>query len=328
MDSRGFPTSIPEFQRAFPDDAACARYLEHLRWPDGFACSKCGAIDAPYRFPKRETIILRCRHCQANTSLTAGTVMHGSRMSLFIWFWGAYLMATQTPGMSAVQFQRQLGLRCYETAFVMLHKLRAGMVRPDRDSIGTDWPVEIDESLVGGKTRGEGRGIHHKALVAGAIEIRERLPNTKGPKHRSAHYAGRLRLSVIADREGDTLTKFVQENVVKGAMVRTDGWGGYGKLTELGYTHESVALNGDGAKTDAHLPAIHIAFSNLKTWLMGTHHGVSKQHLQAYLNEYTFRFNRRFYPMTAFNSILGLASHTEPPTYVSLYNGSWIHPGA
>lgn len=328
MDQRGFPTSIPDFHRAFADAGACARYLEHLRWPDGFVCPKCGAIDAPYRFPKRQSVVLRCRNCQSNISLTAGTAMHGSRMALSTWFWGAYLMTTQTPGMSAVQFQRQLGISRYETAFQVLHKLRAGMIRPDRDTVGTEWPVEVDETLVGGRTRGEGRGIHHKALVAGAIEVRQRPTDKTGRKHRNAHYAGRLRLSVVADREGATLTRFVQKNVAAKAVVRTDGWGGYGNLVSLGYAHESVVLKGDGAKIDGHLPAIHIAFSNLKTWLMGTHHGVSKQHLQAYLNEFTFRFNRRFYPMTAFNSILGLASHTEAPTYDSLYHGLWTHPGA
>jgi predicted RNA-binding Zn-ribbon protein involved in translation (DUF1610 family) len=106
MDERGFPTSLPEFQRAFPDDAACARYLEHLRWPGGFACPKCGAADVPYRLPARQTVVLRSRHCRSDTSLTAGTVMHKSRMALPVWFWGAYLMTTQTPGISAVQFHR------------------------------------------------------------------------------------------------------------------------------------------------------------------------------------------------------------------------------
>lgn len=157
MDARGFPTSLPEFQRALPDDAACARYLEHLRWPHGFVCAKCGNIGEPYRFPKRKSVVLRCRACKFNASLMAGTVMQDSHMPLSIWFWGAYLVTTQTPGQSALQFQRQLRLLRYETAFQILHKLRAGLVRPDRDLIGTDWPVEVDETLVGVRTKGEGR---------------------------------------------------------------------------------------------------------------------------------------------------------------------------
>lgn len=328
MDPRGFPTSLPEFQRVFPDDAACAAYLEHLRWPNGFIGPVCGALEVPYRFAKQKTVVLRCRACQANISLMASTVMQGSHTPLSTWFWGAYLVTTQTPGMSALQFQRQLGLSRYETAFQILHKLRAGLVRPDRDPIGTDWPVEVDETLVGGRTKGEGRGVHHKVTVVAAIEVRPRPLDAKGEKRRKSLYAGRLRLRLVPNRGGKTLTQFVKENVAPGAVVRTDGWEGYSELGVMGYRHEPMVLAGDGDKTDTHLPLIHIAFSNLKTWLMGTHHGVSKQHLPAYLNEYTFRFNRRFYPMTAFNSALGMAAHASAPTYESLYDGQWIHPNS
>ena len=328
MDPRGFPTSLPEFQRVFPDDAACAAYLEHLRWPNGFICPVCGAVEVPYRFAKRKTVVLRCRACQANISLMASTVMQGSHTPLSTGFWGAYLVTTQTPGMSALQFQRQLGLSRYETAFQILHKLRAGLVRPDRDPIGTDWPVEVDETLVGGRTKGEGRGVHHKVTVVAAIEVRPRPLDAKGEKRRKSLSAGRLRLRMVPNRGGKTLTQFVKENVAPGAVVRTDGWEGYSELGVMGYRHEPMVLAGDGDKTDTHLPLIHIAFSNLKTWLMGTHHGVSKQHLPAYLNEYTFRFNRRFYPMTAFNSALGMAAHASAPTYESLYDGQWIHPNS
>jgi transposase-like protein len=258
----------------------------------------------------------------------ADTVMKDSHTPLSIWFWGAYLVATQTPGQSALQFQRQLGLSRYETAFQMLHKLRAGMVRPERDTIGSQHPVEVDETLVGGRTKGEGRGVHHKATVVGAIEVRTRMPVEKSKKHKRGVYAGRLRLRLVPGRGAKELTEFVQENVAQGAVVRTDGWKGYDDLAKLGYAHEPLVLDGDPERTDAHLPMIHIAFSNLKTWLLGTHHGVSQQHLQAYLNEFVFRFNRRFYPMTAFNSALGLAAHASAPTYETLYSGEWIHPTA
>ncbi len=337
MDPRGFPTTLPEFQRVFPDDGSCAKYLENMRWPHGFACPKCGEVGEPYRFPKRSSVVLRCRSCQTNVSLTAGTVMQDSHMPLSIWFWGAYLVTTQTPGQSASQFQRQLGMSRYETAFQILHKLRAGMVRPDRDAIGGQYPVEVDETLVGGRTRGEGRGIHHKATVVGAVEVRHsHKGEARAAKRRQNHaesqllkrvtYAGRLRLCFVPSRNATDLTTFVKANVAKGSVVRTDGWQGYDGLPEMGYSHEPLVLSGDPEKTDAHLPTIHIVFSNLKTWLLGTHHGVSQQHLQAYLNEYVFRFNRRFYPMTAFNSVLGLAAHAVPPTYATLYNGEWVHP--
>jgi transposase-like protein len=330
MDPRGFPTSLPEFHRVFPDDPACARYLERLRWPGGFACPKCGAVGEPYRFPNRSSVVLRCRACQANTSLTAGTVMERTHTPLTTWFWGAYLVTTQTPGQSALQFQRQLGLSRYETAFQMLHKLRAGMVRPGRDTIGGQWPVEVDETLVGGRTRGEGHGVHHKATVAGAIEVRPggRTTQETKRKHLGGIHAGRLRLAVVPNRSPSTLTGFVRANVTRGSHVRTDGWQGYDGLSRMGYRHDPLVTSRDPELADKHLPMVHLVFSNLKAWIDGTHHGVSQQHLQAYLNEFVFRFNRRFYPMTAFNSVLGIASHTVAPTYDELYSGEWVHPAA
>lgn len=330
MDTRGFPTSLPEFQRVFPDDSACAAYLEHLRWPEGFVCSHCGHQEEPYRFSSRSSVVLRCRSCKKNTSLTAGTVVQSSHTPLSRWFWAAYLLTTQTPGMSAVQFQRQLGLSRYETAFMLLHKLRAGMVRPERDTIGAEHPVEIDECLVGGKTCGEGRGVRHKVTVVGAVEVRSRKPGENGvaPSKRKV-YAGRLRLQAVPDKSAETLVSFVRGNIAAGATIMTDGAPSYGELAGLGFDHQPLVLAGDPEKAEAHLPMIHLVFSNLKTWLLGTHHGrIEPQHLQAYLNEYVFRFNRRFYPMTAFNSALGLAACSVSPTYAQLYSGEWEHSGS
>lgn len=337
MDLRGFPTSLPEFQRIFPNDQACASYLERLRWAGGFVCPKCGNSSEPYRFANKPTRF-RCRSCKADTNLNAGTVMQDTRTPLSTWFWGAYLATTQTPGISAMQFQRQLGLTRYETAFQILHKLRAGMVNPERDSIGGEHIVEVDEAFVGGRTKGEGHGVHHKATVVGAVEVRARKEdedrsakssrNTHedGKPLKSQTYAGRLRLMVVPDRKAISLTSFVQSNVLEGSTIKTDGWEGYNGLTAMGYKHNALVLDKNPALIDQHLPMIHLIFSNLKTWLLGTHHGTSQQHLQAYLNEYVFRFNRRFYPMTAFNSVLGLASKTEAPTYAALYSGDWVHP--
>lgn len=298
-------------------------YLERVRWPDGFACPWCGAVGAAYRFENRPTV-LRCRACRRNTYLTAGTVMHATRTPMQVWFWGAYLVTTQTPGISALQFQRQLGLSRYETAFQMLHKLRASLVRPDRDRIGAEWPVEVDEALVGGKTRGEGRGVHHKTYVAGAVEVRKKREQ-HGPR---TVYAGRLRLRALGDRGKRSLEAFVTQNIETHSHVITDGWQGYDNLKTIGYAHQPAVLGGDPEKADKALPMIHLIFSNLKAWLLGTHHGVSAQHLPAYLNEFVFRFNRRFYPMTAFASALGIATRIAGPTYDALYGGHWVHPGA
>jgi len=339
MDPRGFPTSLPEFQEVFPTDAACADYLEKLRWPNGFICPDCGWIGEPYRFKARPGV-LRCRQCKVNTALTVGTVMQSTHTPLSIWFWGAYLATTQTPGQSALQFQRQLGISRYETAFQILHKLRAGMVRPERDRIGGQHTVEVDECLIGGRTRGEGAGVHHMATVIGAVEVRLRGDaEDRAAKYRQDHdggiplkklvYAGRLRLRVIESATVENLVSFVIGNVAPKSAVRTDGHRGYLGLNAIGYKHDPLTVAGDPAKAEAHLPMIHLVFSNLKTWILGTHHGaIAQHHLQAYLNEYVFRFNRRFYPMTAFNSVLGLAARTVPPTYASLYSGDWVHPAS
>lgn len=320
-----FPKSLREFQRLFPTDAACATYLERMRWPEMFACPSCGVKGEPYHFANR-TGVLRCRKCLKDASLTADTVMERTHTPLSVWFWAAYLVTTLTPGLSAVQFQRQLDLSRYETAFQILHKLRSAMVRPERDTIGGEYAVEVDETLVGGANKGDGKGVHNKVYVLGAVEVRNRVPD--GKKHKRDIYAGRLRLQVVDDRRAATCEKFVVGNVTPRSLVKTDGWQGYDGLSEkLGYNHDGLVLNADAALTEAHLPLIHVVFSNLKAWINGTHHGrVEPHHLQAYLNEYVFRFNRRFWPMVTFNSVLGLAAHATAPTYDELYSGAWAHP--
>jgi len=316
-----FPRSLPEFQRLFPDEAACVAYLERARWSDGFICLRCGTIGEPYRYSARPGVLC-CRACRRETRLTAGTVMERTHTPLSVWFWAAYLVASQTPGISAVQLQRQLGLSRYETAFQILHKLRAGMVRPDQDQIGgkPDEHVEADETWIGGRTRGEGRGVHHKSLVAAAIEVRQRKPGTKLNPRRSGRYAGRVRLSVVPDRSARALGGFVKTVVVPGARIITDDWSGYAGLTKHGFNHVAIAERGDAQVAEEFMPIVHLVFSNLKTWLRGIHHGVSPQHLQTYLNEFTFRFNRRFYPFNAFRSLLGIAGGVTAPTYAQLYS--------
>lgn len=203
------------------------------------------------------------------------------------------------------------------------------MVRPGRDHIGGKWPVEVDETWVGGKTRGEGRGVHHKTLVVGAVEVRDLAEKTRREKIRKRSvYAGRMRLLAVSARTGELVTAFVTASVEPGSTVVTDGFAGYDTLPGLGYSHRPVIVDKDYDKAEEFLPMVHLVFSNLKAWLLGTHHGVSSKHLQAYLNEYVFRFNRRFYPMTSFNSVLGIAVKMEGPTYENLYAGSWEHPSA
>ena len=186
--------------------------------------------------------------------------------------------------------------------------------------------VEVDETWIGGRTRGEGRGVHHKVLVACAVEVRHRKPGTARDKRNDGRYAGRVRLAVAADRSAKSLCGFVDGAVAPATLIVTDDWSGYADLRKRGYDHHAIAECGDSEVTDEFLPIIHLVFANLKTWLTGIHHGVSERHLQAYLNEFTFRFNRRFYPFNAFRSLLGIASDAKAPTYAQLYSGDWNHP--
>jgi hypothetical protein len=325
-----FPTSLPQFQRLFPDDTACAHYLEQIRWGTGFTCAYCHERGEPFRFEARPGV-LRCRKCRKDNALTAATVMARTHTPLSVWFWAAYLVASDTAGMSAVQFQRQLGLGRYETAFQILHKLRAGMVRPDADRIGFPGSgdhVEVDETYVGGATRGEGRGVHDQTLVVAAVEVRQRKPKEGRKDRRGGRIAGRLRLQVVPDRTAKSLVGFVEGAVLPGSMIVTDGWGAYSKLADCGYEHLAAAESGDAQVAEDYLPMAHLVFSNLKSWLRGCHHGVSPQHLQAYLNEFAFRFNRRFYPFNAFRSLLGIGGEVAAPTYRELYDHEWTHPTA
>lgn len=244
--------------------------------------------------------------------------MHRSKQPLVVWFWAAYTVATHTPGLSAVQLQRQLGPQTsYKTAFMLLHKLRAAMVREGRERLRG--VVEVDESFVGGPDPGGGRRhIGNKALVIGAVEVR-------------GERAGRVRLRVIPNGTQVTLEKFLRENVEPATEVRTDAYAGYFGLIDEGYMH-IPRVQGGGQNAPVILPHIHRVFANLKTWLLGTHHGaVRKQHLQAYLNEFVFRYNRRQTPMAAFQTILGLIEERRGPTYKGLYGiakgeEEYVHP--
>lgn len=324
------PRSLPEFQRLFPDDAACRAYMERIRWPDGFTCPKCAEKGEPLRLGRP---ILRCRVCHADVSLTAGTAMHRTHSSLSTWFWAAYLVSSLTPGISSIQFQRQLGIGRHETAWQILHKLRAAMVRPNVDRIGgPGTEVEVDEMLVGGATRGEGRGKHHMTYVVGAVEVKARPPTAKATKanqRRAGNYAGRLRLRVLSDRKATSLLAFARDSIEQGTGVTTDDYSGYDRLgEECGVAHYAAREGGDPAVAERFLPLIHLVFSNFKAWVAGCFHGVDPKHLQAYCNEFVFRFNRRFYPFSAFRSLLGLASAAQGPTYGELYSGEWEHPTA
>lgn len=300
--SGDYPRTLDEFYRRFHTDDSCLRYLVATRWPAGFRCPKCGGSDGRFLTTRRVWV---CRSCQRHTSATAGTVLHRTRLPLRTWFAAAYLMASLKPGVSALQLQGQLGISRYETAWVLLHKLRRALIDPNRSQLtGT---VEVDETWVGGKQAGLKGGRQRKGrkalMVAVAVE-------------RRANNLGRLRLEVVPDDTATTLEAFVVRNIAPGSTVVSDAWTGYSDLVAKNYTHEShsqAAMKRAGIAGDA-VPGVHRVVANLKTWLLGTHHGVGADHLDHYLNEFVFRFNRRYYPMAGFATLLGLGTTQSPTT--------------
>lgn len=234
--------------------------------------------------------------------------MHRSRLPIQEWFWATYLVSTMTPGISATQLQRQIGIGSYRTAWFMLKRLRRAMVNDSRTPL--TGLIEADETLVGGPSQGlKGRGVAkgpHVSLAVGAVEICS-FTNKKG---KGVEKAVRLRLKKIKNADEKTIRLFLQQSVKKGSHIRTDGWKGYSKTALADYRHEARIV-GEG-KAHQLAPHIHRVFSNLKTWLHGTHHGVQPKYLQYYLDEFVFRFNRRQTPMAAFRTLLGIATQKKP----------------
>lgn len=315
------PVTFLDFQRLFPDETACLRYLEAFRWPNGFVCGQCLTAGEPFRFSARPKV-LKCRFCHQDTSVTAGTVMHRSKTNTLMWFWSAFLIATQTPGVSASELQKKLGITRYETAFQMLHKLRTEMVRPGRDRIGEEWPLELDIVYAGGKTRSGVQGITDQVPVIIAVEIRrQEVRNPKTKKITKHGIAGRIRIQKLSAETVASVDKFVVDCLAHGATIVSDDGTEFTNLRNLGFDHRHIPMRGDCEKMDKYLPMISRVTANLKTWIDGTYHGVGKQHLQTYLNEFMFRFNRRFYRAGSFRTLLGLGTQHSGLTYREIYDG-------
>lgn len=271
-----YPATLLEFEDRFATEAACRDYLERLRWPDGFRCPSC-AQQRGWR-TRRGTWF--CAECERQTSATAGTIFEGTKKPLRVWFRIMWLVTSQKTGASALGLQRQLGLRRYETVWTWLHKLRRAMVRSGRDRLTGQ--VEVDETFIGGVEPGGGRRhLGNKALVVIAAQV-----DGKG--------IGRIRMRQIPDASAESLIPFVKDVVETGSVILTDGWEAYGKLKEEGFIHRPRVISGSRKTASTLLPRIHRVASLLKRWLLGTHQGrVSKKHVGYYLDEYTFRFNRR-----------------------------------
>jgi len=271
--SDDYPRTAIALEERFSSEAACRDYLAALRWPNGFVCPACGGTNAG----RMRRGLWHCRNCERQTSVLAGTVFQDTHVALRIWFRAMWHMTSQKNGISALGLQRVLGMGSYRTAWTMLHKLRRAMVRPGRDRLRG--LVAVDETYWGAhEDDADGRGTETKALVAVAVELKG-----KG--------MGRIRLAALPDLRSVTMQRFLDHAVEPGSTVRTDGLHVY--LGMKGYTHDRSVQRRqpDGEHL---LPEVHRVISLLKRWLIGTHQGaIEHRHLDDYLAEFTFRFNRR-----------------------------------
>lgn len=272
-----YPRTLLELESRFATDDACRDYLAGLRWPSGFSCPRCAGSKAWLK----GSGLRQCAACAYLASVTAGTIFQDTRTPLRLWFRAIWWVTSQKNGASALSLQRILGLGSYRTAWTWLHKLRRAMVRPDRDRLSGQ--VEVDETFVGGVEPGGGRRhVGKKALVVIAAEV--------GP----GRATGRIRLGRVKDSSAESVLPFVQGATEPGSVVITDGLQSYLGLPALGYGHDRRVVLGSGESADALLPRVHRVAALLKRWLLGTHQGaVSREHLEYYLDEFTFRFNRR-----------------------------------
>ena len=269
-----YPEPIAEFESRFSSEEACRNYLYQLRWPLGFNCPRCRATKA---WPTKRNLLV-CGGCGYQVSMTAGTIFQDTRKPLGMWFRAIWFVTNQKTGTSALGLQRLLGLGSYLTAWTWLHKLRRAMVRPGRGRLSGR--IEVDETYIGGEKPGKrGRGALGKSLVVIAAE-------------KDGKRIGRIRLVRVPDASAESLEEAIRQSIIPGSAISTDGWKGYARLVSLGYTHDVVRKTAEVG--DNLLPHCHRVASLLKRWILGTHQGaVSYDYLDYYLDEYTFRFNRR-----------------------------------
>ena len=308
VEGEDYPRTLTELEKRFASEQGCRDYLVKLRWPEGFVCPRCGMRSA--WAASRERLV--CAKCRYQASVTAGTIFQDTRKPLALWFRAIWWVTTQKNGASAIGVQRILGLGSYSTAWTWLHKLRRAMVRPGRDRL--TGVVEVDETYIGGEEEGvRGRQTETKALVIIACEERGRG-------------IGRIRLRHIPDASATSLLAFIQEAIGPGSVVHTDGWEGYAGLKEMGYKHKVTVLRRRRQSASDLLPRVHLAASLLKRWLLGTHQGaVARDHLAYYLDEFTFRFNRRRSRSRGklFYRLLEQAVAVPPKPYKGIVGGAW-----
>jgi transposase-like protein len=302
-----YPTDWNEFLAWFGSEESCLWYLERLRWPAGFVCPACSGMGQPYRSSRRRIV---CRDCGHQCTVTAGTIFEKTRTPLRVWLAAAWYATSQKQGVNALGLQRVLGLGSYQTAWAMLHRFRAAMVRPGRERL--HGKVEVDETYLAITDRqspviAKGRKNNTgKTLIVIAVEMLE-------PKG-----FGRIRLQRIEDDSRGSVLPFVSQAIEPGATVHTDGSAAYRSLRDLGYVHQRTVMLGSDIAAHVSMPGVHRVAALLKRWILGTHHGaIQPAHLDAYLDEFVFRFNRRSSSSRGmlFYRLLQQAVATAPVTY-------------
>lgn len=304
---RDYPNTYRGFVEMFPHKSACEAYLAKLRWPQGFVCPACKNNEIPWNSSRGRLTCSRCRH---RTTISAGTIFDKTRTPLTTWFEAAWHVSTAKNGMSAKTLERTLGTN-YRVAWAMLHRFRVAMVDANRKQLsGT---VEVDETLIGGAKRGgkRGRGAE-KSVVIIAVEIKEPMG------------FGRIRMRHVPDASGSNLIPFVCDVTTPGSIVHTDGWSGYNGLESKGFNRKITVQSSSGDPAHVSMPGVHRVASLLKRWILGTHQGaIVPEHLQSYLEEFTFRFNRRTSRSRGlvFRRLLEHAVATTPVTECDVKNG-------
>jgi transposase-like protein len=287
--------SIIEFVGRFGTEEACREYLYNIRWAEGFVCPKCGMSCEPFQISSRN--LYQCRHCNHQASVTAGTVMDKTRTPLTKWFLAIYLISTDKRGCSALRLKKELGI-AYDTAWTMTHKIRNAMGQRNAMYL-LSGIVEADDAFFGSPSEGgkRGRGTDKTPVVIGLS-----LGGDKRPKY--------LRAQVIKAVNGDALLEFAESSIEKGSLIRCDGYSPYNKLAKNGYQLEPE--NFDPTEKPEHLKWLHIIVSNMKAFLLGTYHGIGGEHMQAYLDEFCYRFNRRNWQSQLFSRTLAACSEAKP----------------
>lgn len=291
--------SLSEFYQRFPTERECAEHLFGLRWPDGFVCPKCNS--SKYSF-YNDSFLYRCKNCRYRASLTAGSVMHRTRTALMVWFWAIFLVACDKRGHSALSISGELKIS-YWVAWTLLQKIRRAMREQD-NQYKLQGIVELDDAYFGGMVQGKKRGrgtLKSKVLVAVSTD-------------KQKEHAGFAKMRVVESLDTDTVNKFVGENIERGSRIQTDDLAIYDSLISLGVDHEKYPI----VSGEKPLPWVHTIISNSKAFCLGTYHRFGQKHLQAYLDEFCYRFNRRFWENQLFDRLLAACINCETITYGQL----------